>query len=96
MSLAACGGLTDRTETMVSQQPERLSTEATQRAPVGAYKAQSISGDYAGYASLNQFIEEMVHKHGFERDYLRGLFSQAHRKNWTLKYLAKSDQAMKE
>jgi membrane-bound lytic murein transglycosylase B len=38
----------------------------------------------------------MVHKHSFERDYLRGLFSQVQRKNWTLEYLAKSDQGMKD
>lgn len=96
LSLAACGGQQDRTRTMVGEQTERLAaTEATLRAPVGAYSAQSISGDYGGYASLNLFIEEMVHKNGFERDYLRGLFSQAHRKDWTLRYLAKSDKAMK-
>ncbi len=102
MSLAACGGHQDQEHTvaMVEQQPEPLSTsstvEPTVRASEGDYWARSISGDYVGYASLEQFIEEMVHKHGFSRDYLRGLFSQAHRKNWTLNYLAKSDQARKE
>lgn len=95
LGLAGCGGVQDRTGTMVGQQTGRSGTEVTLRAPVGAYSAQSVSGDYAGYASLNQFIEEMVHKHGFEREYLRGLFSQAHRKTWTLKYLAKSDRAPK-
>jgi membrane-bound lytic murein transglycosylase B len=104
LSLAACGSgvQQDRTETMigqqtvVGQQTERLGTELTLRAPLGDYSAQSVSGDYAGYVSMNQFIEEMVQKHGFERDYLRSLFSQARRKSWTLEYLAKSDQAMKK
>jgi len=59
---------------------------------VGSYHATRISGDYAGYKSLNQFIDFMVEKHGFEREYLNGLFSQAKRKQWTLDYLAKSDQ----
>jgi membrane-bound lytic murein transglycosylase B len=96
MGLAACGGRQNHTETTIGQQAERLSTGTMLRESIGAYRAQLISGDYADYSSLEQFIEEMVHKHGFERDYLRGLFSQAHRKNWTLNYLAKSDRAMKK
>lgn len=63
--------------------------------PVGMYSAGSITGDYAGYASLEQFVKEMAEKHGFAPDYLRGLFSQAQRKDWTINYLAKSDKAMK-
>ena len=65
------------------------------RQSVGPYHAQQITGDFAGYASLEQFIDQMVQKHGFEREYLMGLFSQARRKNWTLDYLAKSDQGLK-
>jgi membrane-bound lytic murein transglycosylase B len=61
---------------------------------VGAYRAASVSGDYAGYPVLQQFIDRMVQKHGFDRDYLNGLFSQAKRKQWTLDYLAKSDQSL--
>ncbi|WP_073613734.1 lytic murein transglycosylase B [Desulfopila aestuarii] len=90
MSLSACGGHAERTGNKVAHH-----TGDSQHSPLGAYSAQSISGDYAGYASLEQFIGEMVDKHGFERDYLNGLFSEAQRKNWTLNYLAKSDQAMK-
>jgi membrane-bound lytic murein transglycosylase B len=89
----------------------QLNTTATQQIPpsqsrsarpdlrplssVGAYKAGSVSGDYAGYQTLNHFIDFMVQKHGFERDYLYGLFSQAKRKQWTLDYLNKSDQSLK-
>ncbi|MBS3965206.1 MAG: lytic murein transglycosylase B [Methylomonas sp.] len=62
---------------------------------VGAHQAASISGDYAGYPALSQFIDDMVKKHHFSRDYLNGLFSQARRKQWTLDYLAKSDQGLK-
>lgn len=64
-------------------------------ASVGGYHASSVSGDYAGYPALNQFIEQMVQKHGFNREYLQGLFSVAKRKQWTLDYLAKSDQGLK-
>ena len=62
---------------------------------VGQYHSQSISGDFAGYASLQRFIDQMVQQHGFDRAYLQGLFSQAHRKKWTLDYLAKSDKTIK-
>lgn len=68
---------------------------AAQRRCVGSYHAQGISGDFAGYASLQQFVDQMVQQHGFERAYLMGLFSQAKRKDWTLNYLAKSDQGLK-
>ncbi len=64
-------------------------------AVVGGYHAASLSGDYAGYENLSQFIDSMVQKHGFERSYLNGLFSQAKRKQWTLDYLRKSDQSLK-
>lgn len=64
-------------------------------ASVGGYRAGAVSGDYAGYPALTQFIEQMVQKHGFDREYLNGLFSQAKRKQWTLDYLAKSDQGLK-
>ncbi|GAB4274592.1 MAG: lytic murein transglycosylase B [Methylomicrobium sp.] len=62
---------------------------------VGFYRAGSVSGDYAGYAQLQRFIDRMTEKHGFNRDYLNGLFSQAKRKQWTLDYLHKSDRAAK-
>ena len=65
------------------------------RKSVGRYHAKQVGGDFAGYASLQQFIDQMVKKHGFEREYLQGLFSEAKRKQWTLDYLAKSDQTLK-
>lgn len=64
----------------------------TAPAPIGFYFAPTVSGDYAGYPALNQFIERMVAEHGFSREYLNGLFSQAKRKQWTLDYFAKSDK----
>ena len=64
-------------------------------AGVGAYQAQSLSGEYAAYPALTQFIEQMAQKHGFSREYLNGLFSQVKRKQWTLDYLAKSDLGLK-
>jgi membrane-bound lytic murein transglycosylase B len=62
---------------------------------IGNYSAATVSGDYANYPALKQFIELMVQKHGFKREYLNGLFSQVRRKQWTLDYLSKSDQGLK-
>jgi membrane-bound lytic murein transglycosylase B len=94
MSLAACGKSQDQA-IMASQPGGSLSKGETLRRQVGASSSQSITGDYAGYRNLDQFIEQMVSKHGFERDYLLGLFSQANRKDWTLNYYAESDQSLK-
>ncbi|MGX2041800.1 lytic murein transglycosylase B [Methylocaldum sp. MU1018] len=53
------------------------------------YRASRITGDYAGYPALQQFIDHMISRHGFSREYLNGVFSQAKRKQWTLDYLGK-------
>jgi membrane-bound lytic murein transglycosylase B len=58
------------------------------------YRAFRITGDYAGYPALQQFIEYMVARHGFSREYLSGVFSQAKRKQWTLDYLGKQADAV--
>lgn len=43
---------------------------------VGNYAAASLGGDFAGNAQLLNFIEKMVNNHGFNRQYLYGVFSQ--------------------
>ena len=83
-----------RATTEQQDQPSKKTSEE-QRPAVGAYHADRVSGDYAGYGRLQEFIEQMVRTHGFDRAYLQGLFSQAKRKDWTLDYYRKSDQAIK-
>jgi membrane-bound lytic murein transglycosylase B len=87
-----------------AEQPARIApptgvkpavSSPSSRSPVGSYRARQITGDFAGYAGLEQFVEQMVRQHGFEREYLMGLFSQARRKDWTLDYYRKSDQELK-
>jgi membrane-bound lytic murein transglycosylase B len=101
LSLTACAEQSTRIAqpALANTQTNRSATsdpsDASPRKSVGPYHAKQITGDFAGYASLDQFVDQMVQKHGFEREYLLGLFSQAHRKNWTLDYLAKSDQGLK-
>lgn len=89
--LAACG----KTQVQSPQQADRSSKGTPSGGVVGRYWATSLSGDYAGYGSLQRFIDKMAVTHGFQREYLYGLFSQAQRKDWTLNYFAKSDRASK-
>jgi membrane-bound lytic murein transglycosylase B len=57
--------------------------------PDGRYAARYITGDYAGYPALERFIDKMVSRYGYSREYLYGLFSDARRKQWTLDYLGR-------
>lgn len=70
------------------REPRRISS-VTQGDAGGLYAAAQLTGDYAGYPALEQFIDRMVSQHGFSRDYLYGLFSEARRKQWTLDYLSR-------
>lgn len=100
--LGGCAAPTEKNEPNINRAAKPAPQATTQKlapatrhpASVGAYHATQVSGDYAAYPALQQFIELMVRKHGFEREYLNGLFSQAKRKQWTLDYLAKSDQSL--
>ncbi len=51
----------------------------TPRGNFDGYSAPSLTGTYAGYYSVQNFIRHMVSKHGFSESYLNGLFSQARR-----------------
>lgn len=82
------------TQQMAPSQARTATPDLRPLTSIGAYRASSITGDYAGYPALQRFIDTMAQKHGFEREYLNGLFSQAKRKQWTLDYLAKSDQSL--
>lgn len=53
----------------------------------GHYSAMRLSGDYASYPAAERFIDKMVAQHGFSREYLYGLLSQAQRKQWTIDYM---------
>jgi len=56
-------------------------------AMAAVYRAPTVRGDYAGYPELDRFISRMVTEHGFSREYLNGVFSQAERKDWTIEYM---------
>ena len=56
---------------------------------VGFYNAEMITGDYAGYASTRRFIDRLSSQHGFDANYLKGLFSEAERKDFVLRLMNK-------
>ena len=99
--LSACGSSTSMVQpaNVQNRRSDQSATDnqanAPQRRSVGRYHAQQLTGDFSNYARLEQFVNQMAAKHGFEREYLLGLFSQAKRKDWTLNYLAKSDKTIK-
>lgn len=94
--VAGCASQQEKTPSTDSAVPAPHSDQQTQQTliGVGAYRATVITGDYSHYPALNQFVEQMVSKYGFNREYLLGLFSQAKRKQWTLDYLGKSDHSL--
>lgn len=81
--------------TTVQQPQTHIYHEETGRPGAGNYYAVRLSGDFAGYPRLEQFIDQMVHRYGFSRTYLLGVFSQAKRKQWTLNYYAEHDKGLK-
>jgi membrane-bound lytic murein transglycosylase B len=53
------------------------------------YRALAVTGDFAGDAEAERFIGRMTNGHGFSREYLAGVLSQAERKQWILDQLDK-------
>ena len=82
----------DGAEIAVTSDSEKQepAAESGGQAPLGGrYSAPRVSGDYMGYRAVDEFIARMASKHGFPREYLNGVFSQAQRKEWTLNYLSR-------
>ncbi len=87
----------------LAQQPETRLPPKRQEPPpkqisrdgVGGYSATFLTGEYAGYPAVDRFVERMALEHGFSREYLNGLFSQAQRKHWTLEYMNREAPTVK-
>ena len=71
----------------VQPHPTETRTEARPTTLPGHFSANRVTGDFAGYPQLDGFILHMEAVHGIPRNYLYGLFSQAHRRQWTLDYM---------
>jgi len=90
-------------DTLARQPPTSTGPETSATIPrhplppnsVGGYFASFVTGDYAGYPALERFIERMVTRHGFSREYLNGLFSRAERQQWTIEYMNREAPTVK-
>ncbi|RYU58375.1 murein transglycosylase B [Methylolobus aquaticus] len=78
----------------VVPKPEKPRVPA-QPEPVGAYSAPFVTGDFGGQPAVDRFIERMVAEHGFRPDYLKGLLSEARRKEWTIAYMNREAPSVK-
>jgi membrane-bound lytic murein transglycosylase B len=48
-----------------------------------------VTGDYAGYASVERFIDRMVREHGFEPEYVAGVLSRVERQQWIIDFVTR-------
>jgi len=73
---------------IVITEPQQLQMPILQRPPLFSMSSISspyLGGAYANNYKLKQFIEEMIAKHQFRRDYLYGVFSTVNRDTLSLK-----------
>ena len=62
------------------EQPIQQYSRSYGRAPYSSsYGAYTLTGTYANSPAVRNFIQHMVHEHGFSEAYLNGLFSRANR-----------------
>ena len=89
--LSACSGCTELLgpEGSVAEppKPSKPSLPRVKGDAGGLYAADALSGDFRGYPEAERFIDNMVKEHGFSKEYLYGLLSQAKRKTWTIEYM---------
>jgi membrane-bound lytic murein transglycosylase B len=63
-----------------AERPVQHYPDSVGRAPYSSSsEAPMLTGTYANSLAVRNFIQHMVHKHGFSETYLNSLFSQAHR-----------------
>ena len=68
-----------------SSKPKPSETQTTTGAPSGGFllepqhNVMQTGGDFANNPNAQQFIEKMVNKHGFDRQQLQEILSQAKR-----------------
>jgi membrane-bound lytic murein transglycosylase B len=102
LTLSACAASRQKPELPPQQQPRNHPPVSEQNSPAYPsgnprpekyYRANRLSGDFQGYASVDNFVERLSERHGYSKEYLYGVLSQAKRKQWTLNYLARETPA---
>lgn len=76
-----------------SSKPKPTETETTTGTPSGGFllepqhNVMQMGGDFANNPNAQQFIDKMVNKHGFDRQQLQEIFSQAKRLDSVLRLM---------
>ncbi|NOZ91480.1 MAG: lytic murein transglycosylase B [Epsilonproteobacteria bacterium] len=70
---------------IIEQQPVIITQPQQQVSPIANIHSPYLMGVYANNPKLRRFIEEMINKYHFRRDYLYGLFSNVNRDVLALK-----------
>ncbi|HBB1748524.1 TPA: lytic murein transglycosylase B [Escherichia coli] len=76
-----------------SSKPKPTETETTTRTPSGGFllepqhNVMQMGGDFANNPNAQQFIDKMVNKHGFDRQQLQEILSQANRLDSVLRLM---------
>jgi len=76
-----------------SSKPKPSETQTTTGAPSGGFllepqhNVMQTGGDFANNPNAQQFIEKMVNKHGFDRQQLQEILSQAKRLDSVLRLM---------
>lgn len=76
-----------------SSKPKPTETETTTGTPSGGFllepqhNVMQMGGDFANNPNAQQFIDKMVHKHGFDRQQLQEILSQAKRLDSVLRLM---------
>ncbi|ORN02620.1 lytic murein transglycosylase B [Pantoea septica] len=76
-----------------SSKPESAPQAATLAAPKGGFlleqshAVQPVLGDFAGNPAAEKFIDQMVEKHGFDRQQLHAVIGQAKRLDYVLRLM---------
>jgi membrane-bound lytic murein transglycosylase B len=55
----------------------------------GRYRGGAVSGDYAGYASVQRFIDRLVREEGFDADELARVLSRVERQQWIIDFVTR-------
>ena len=65
---------------------DRLVQQYSRKTPYSSsYGSYTLTGTYANSPALRNFIQHMVHEHGFSEAYLNGLFSRANRLDFVIR-----------
>jgi membrane-bound lytic murein transglycosylase B len=63
--------------------------KASSSSSLPSYGASRVTGDYAGYASVERFIDRMSREESFDPSYVAGVLSRVERQQWIIDFVTK-------